>query len=397
MQLARVRFGREERVFGGALAVVAVHALLAGSGGAAPAVLVLAPAAFALFVGRGRVTRIALAALIGLGAFAEGAVLHVARVIVDAPRAADVTGVACALAGLALIVLAVALATAGRGWRARVLTAVVGLAVAQWVLVPLITAALVVNAPRDRVAAARVLGIPGARDVTFPARDGVRLAGWYAPGRNGAAVVLLHGAHGDRAGTRPYLGFLARAGYAILAYDARGHGASAGQTNAYGWRGDADLAGAVRYLAHRPGIDPGRISALGLSMGGEEALRAAAGGVPLAAVVADGAAASTGGDRELADPGAPARAVTWVAMRAVERFSGDDEPPSLRGIVARIDAPVLLVASNRRHELEIDRELRARIGRGAALWHVADAGHTRAHARHPRAYEARVLAVLRRT
>jgi len=36
------------------------------------------------------------------------------------------------------------------------------------------------------------------REVAFEASDGVRLAGWYLPSTNGAAVILLHGAHSTR-------------------------------------------------------------------------------------------------------------------------------------------------------------------------------------------------------
>src|SRR5581483_9679522 len=97
--------------------------------------------------------------------------------------------------------------------------------------------------------------------------DGVRLSGWYVPGRTGGAVVLLHGSHGTRADTTAQLRLLHRAGFAVLAFDARGHGESGGATNALGWRGDRDVAGAVRFLRGRRGIDPARIGALGLSMG----------------------------------------------------------------------------------------------------------------------------------
>ncbi|HEX5917767.1 MAG TPA: hypothetical protein VFY76_07940, partial [Nocardioides sp.] len=36
------------------------------------------------------------------------------------------------------------------------------------------------------------------RDVTFPSADGVRLAGWYVPSRNGASVAVMHGAGSTR-------------------------------------------------------------------------------------------------------------------------------------------------------------------------------------------------------
>ena len=129
-------------------------------------------------------------------------------------------------------------------------------ALVQWVLVPAVGAALATNAPRHAVASARTLGIAGARDVVFAASDGVRLAGWYAPGHNGGAVILAHGSHGDRADTLAHLRVVARAGYAVLAYDARGHGRSAGRTNALGWQGAPDVAGAVAFLRRQPGVDP---------------------------------------------------------------------------------------------------------------------------------------------
>ena len=139
------------------------------------------------------------------------------------------------------------------------------------------------------------------------------------------------------------------AGYGVLAYDARGRGRSSGQTNALGWKGADDLAGAAAFVRAQPGVDPRRIAAFGLSMGAEESLRAAADGVPLAAVVADGAGASTLGDAELAPDGIrPAFvSVTWLTMRATTLASGESEPAPLKDVLSRVRAPVLLIASSR--------------------------------------------------
>ena len=52
------------------------------------------------------------------------------------------------------------------------------------------------------------------RDVTFPSSDGVTLAGWYIPSRNGAAVVLLHGAGSTRSGVLDQAAVLAGRGSA---------------------------------------------------------------------------------------------------------------------------------------------------------------------------------------
>jgi fermentation-respiration switch protein FrsA (DUF1100 family) len=207
-------------------------------------------------------------------------------------------------------------------------------------------------------------------------------------------VILMQGSHGTRADTLAHLRMLAAAGYGVLAFDARGHGQSGGQTNALGWRGSDDVAGAFDFLRRQAGVNPEHIAAAGLSMGGEEALRAAADGIPLAAVIADGAGASTTGDQRLTS-GAPLRtSVTWLTMRTTELFSGDSEPAPLRSIVQRITAPVLLIASSARDERTIDQAFRERIGRNATLWYIGDAQHTKALTVHPAAYRARVTSFL---
>jgi pimeloyl-ACP methyl ester carboxylesterase len=245
-------------------------------------------------------------------------------------------------------------------------------------------------------ASADTLGISGARDVSFPASDGVRLAGWYVPGRNGATVILLHGSHLSRTDTLPHLRILQTAGYGVLAFDARGHGQSQGQTNALGWSGARDVAGAVKFLRRQAGVDPQRIAALGLSMGAEEALRAAGTGVPLSAVVADGAGASTLSDDRLLPHGlAPVfTSVTWLTMRGTELVSGETEPTGLGRLVSRIRVPVLLIASNAHGEQAIDLIYTGRMGRTASLWYLPDAGHTRGLSTHPTQYAARVDAFL---
>ena len=77
------------------------------------------------------------------------------------------------------------------------------------------------------------LGVPHER-VTFPTSDGVRLSGWYVPPRNGAVIALVHGGGGDREGTILHARMLAKAGYGVLLYDARGRGESQGHENAAG-------------------------------------------------------------------------------------------------------------------------------------------------------------------
>ena len=154
------------------------------------------------------------------------------------------------------------------------------------------------NVPRTTLGARTPadLGLP-YREVSFEASDGVRLSAWYVPSENGAAIVLLHGAGSTRTAVLDQAGVLAAHGYGLLLVDARGHGRSSGRAMDLGWYGDEDVSGAVSFVAAQPDVSAGRIAVLGLSMGGEEALGAAAADPRIQAVVAEGATNRVAGDK----------------------------------------------------------------------------------------------------
>jgi uncharacterized protein len=94
---------------------------------------------------------------------------------------------------------------------------------------------------------------------------------------------------------------------------------STGRPMAWGWHGDDDVYAAIDVLKSTPGVDPSRVGVVGLSMGGEEALGAAAFDQRIRAVVAEGA---TG--RSPADLGWLATAYGWrgqmtLAVHSAER------------------------------------------------------------------------------
>ena len=78
-------------------------------------------------------------------------------------------------------------------------------------------------------------------------------------------------------------------GYGVLLFDRRGEGESDGDPNALGWRGTRDLEAAIAYLRSRPDVDPDRIGGVGLSVGGEMMLQAAAQNDDFRAIVSEGA------------------------------------------------------------------------------------------------------------
>jgi pimeloyl-ACP methyl ester carboxylesterase len=125
--------------------------------------------------------------------------------------------------------------------------------------------------------------------VQFATADGVALSGWYVPATNSAAVALVHGAGSTRSSVLNHAVVLARHGYGVVLFDAHGHGQSGGRAMDFGWYGNQDVAATVSLLATQSEVDASRIAVVGLSMGGEEAIGAAASDTRIRAVVAEGA------------------------------------------------------------------------------------------------------------
>ncbi len=118
-------------------------------------------------------------------------------------------------------------------------------------------------------------GIDGLAEVSFRDRDGVKIAGWYAPSKNRGAVVLVHGTGSDRSAVLFETAALAKAGFGVLAIDAPGQGGSEGRTR-WGVPERAAILGAVDWLSARADVDPRRIGGLGVSYGAYVMTQAAA-------------------------------------------------------------------------------------------------------------------------
>ena len=179
-------------------------------------------------------------------------------------------------------------------------------------------------------------------NVSFTTSDGLELQGWYVPSKNGAAVIAFPGRSGPRAHTR----MLARHGYGVLLFDRRGEGQSEGDSNLLGWGADKDILAAVEFLQGRPDVDPDRIGGIGLSVGGELMLQAAAETDELAAVVSEGAGTRQfseqmeefhGYERVLNAPGF----LFVTAGTAV--FSSTAPPPNLTDVAPKIKQPLFVI------------------------------------------------------
>lgn len=117
--------------------------------------------------------------------------------------------------------------------------------------------------------------IDGLRGVAFRSANGNRIAGWYVPSRNRAAVIVTHGTNSDRSSMLDEIEILAAAGFGVLAFDWPGDGESEGHVQ---W-GEAEhlaFAAAIDWLSAQPDVDPTRVGAFGFSMGGYLTIQVAA-------------------------------------------------------------------------------------------------------------------------
>jgi hypothetical protein len=232
-------------------------------------------------------------------------------------------------------------------------------------------------------------------EVAFTSSDGLRLKGWFVPSKNGATVISFPGRRGPRGPAR----LLASHGYGVLLFDRRGEGESEGDPNQYGWRGTRDLEGAISYLRSRPDVDPNRIGGVGLSVGGEVMLQAAAETDDFAAIVSEGA-----GIRSIREavhyPGAVkviVTEITAVSTFATAIFSSDLPPRGLTDLSAEITEPLLVIyAEKGQGGEELSRKYHDAARGPKELW-AAPGGHTGALDTAPQEYERRVIGFFDRT
>lgn len=108
------------------------------------------------------------------------------------------------------------------------------------------------------------------------APDGLLLHGDYysAAQRPAPGVLLLHQGGSDRAAWADLAAQLQAVGYAALALDLRGYGATGGSPDWTLARGDATAA--LAYLGDLPGVDPNRLIVVGAGIGANLGLNACA-------------------------------------------------------------------------------------------------------------------------
>jgi dipeptidyl aminopeptidase/acylaminoacyl peptidase len=240
-------------------------------------------------------------------------------------------------------------------------------------------------------------GIEGLREEPLSKPGEPRLASWYAPSRNTAAVVLVHGTGADRASLLPETRLLAAAGYGVLALDLPGQGLSDGRS-VWGVPERQAIIAAAEWLATRPEVDANRIGGFGLSMGAYVLTQAAALHSRLRALILAGCPTDVIEQNWLASArwGWLSQLPNHWALRA----SGMPFDMMPKDIVGRL-APrsLLIIAGENDHAVppSMAKQLYGAAGAPKELWIVTGAGHSDYAAVAPDAYAARLAGFYRAT
>jgi pimeloyl-ACP methyl ester carboxylesterase len=216
-------------------------------------------------------------------------------------------------------------------------------------------------------------------DITLTSTNDLKVAGYFIPGTNGAAIIIPPAYSGGRGSSLHYARVFNQAGFAIVLFESRV--CTAQGWISLGYQETDDVEAAYRYLLTRPDVDPTRVGLHGFSSAGATSLMVMARMPQIRAASAEGgyhdynAVFGTVNDGIYFD-----KLYRWAALltyRLITGGSPDDLSP-ISTIPQIGPRPVLLVYGSRETSLPGARQMLARAqesGVPAELWVVEGAGH----------------------
>jgi uncharacterized protein len=230
-------------------------------------------------------------------------------------------------------------------------------------------------------------GVP-YQEIELMTSDRVRLAAWYTPPQNGALILIAHG-YGDRR-SEDFYSFFASHGYGVLAWDFRGHGASAGEMVTLGYRETLDVEAALAYALAQPGVE--HIGGWGGSMGAVTMIRATAQHPEIEALVADSPFATLEDELDMRVP--------YPLLNPLIRAFAERETGLRLDMVRPVDdiglispRPVFLIQGMADTMVPLDsaEQLYAAAGEPRELWTEPDAPHMNMYSYYRTRYTKRVI------
>ncbi len=212
-------------------------------------------------------------------------------------------------------------------------------------------------------------------DASFETRDGLTLKGWYIPSHNHAAIIIAHGAGGNRSSHLDQAAELNRAGFGVLLIELRDHGDSDG--NVISFSGEDVLAG-VQYLRGKGEIDQGKIGVMGCSLGAMVSIQAAALTSDIRAVIADGLSpAAIEDEPPPRNVGEALMLPAYFTEYIVWSLQGAAPPVSITKALGKLGSrPVLFIAGGALDpEVQFAQNFYSRTPGPKEIWIAPGAGH----------------------
>jgi pimeloyl-ACP methyl ester carboxylesterase len=239
---------------------------------------------------------------------------------------------------------------------------------------------------------ARLEGLPEPQEYILRTSDGLEQRIWYYPPENGAVIIAFGAAGGSLGSSLPPVRFLIESGYGIVQIDSRACAEPRGVVT-LGGKEALDAAAVLDFLRARPEVR--HVGAIGFSMGGVAAVRAAARYPEIAAVVDDGGFFNLGRDMVEPDQAKPVTrnlflytiaGLFWLQTGVNPwEISPIDDLPSIS------PRPVLLIYGSRESGTGRAEAQFAAANQPKELWIVSGSRHGENHVTAPQEYERRVL------
>ena len=145
------------------------------------------------------------------------------------------------------------------------------------ILIPMLLSVFAIHRPKLMPPPYSFLQQELSEKISFTSRedDPVTLRGEFLthPDANGT-VIVCHGVGANRGDIELIVKEVYNSCFNVLAFDFRGHGESDGHTVTYGVRERFDVLGAYDYCLGRDDVDPDKLYAIGISMGGSSLMLA---------------------------------------------------------------------------------------------------------------------------
>ena len=225
-------------------------------------------------------------------------------------------------------------------------------------------------------------------NIQLVTKDGIELAAWYTPSKNGALILVGHG-HSDSRSPE-HFAMYARNGYGVLAWDFRAHGESSGEDSTIGYYESLDVEAALNFGLQQKNIE--HIGAWGGSMGGAAVLETASRREEIEAVVLDSTFATL--EDELN------KLISSKIFLPFVRFFAEKETGLNIDMLRPVDRikeisprPVMIIQGEEDPVIPIDSAqiLYEAAGDPRFLWTETGVGHVGMYSVYPVLYEAQVI------